>query len=172
MVQNPVVLIKTKVGDIKVELYPDKAPITVANFLKYVENKLYDGTSFFRTVTMDNQPTSPVKIEVIQGGQVVKEKEYPPIEHEITEKSGLKHKYGTISMSRTKPGSATSSFFFCLRDEPELDYGGKRNADSQGFSAFGMVLSGMDVIKKIHQSPKEAQRLVPVIDIVSVTLVK
>jgi peptidyl-prolyl cis-trans isomerase A (cyclophilin A) len=169
MASNPVVLIKTKVGDIKVELYPDKAPITVTNFLKYTENKLYDGTSFFRTVTMDNQPTSPVKIEVIQGGQVPKEKEYPPIEHETTEKTGLKHKLGTISMSRGKPSSATSSFFFCIRDEPELDYGGNRNADGQGFSAFGTVISGMGVVKKIHQSPKEAQRLIPVIEITEVT---
>ena len=168
MKANPIVLMKTELGDIKVEIFEDKAPITVANFLSYVGSKLYDSTTFFRTVTMDNQPNSTIKIEVIQGGQVEKEKEHSPMEHETTQKTGLKHLEGTISMSRMKPGSATSSFFFCIRDEPELDYGGHRNADGQGFSAFGRVVSGMDVVKRIHQQPKEEQRIQPPVKIIEI----
>ena len=168
MKANPIVLMKTELGDIKVEIFEDKAPITAANFLSYVDSKLYDDTTFFRTVTMDNQPNNLVKIEVIQGGQVEKGREYSPIGHETTEKTGLSHLEGTISMSRMKPDSATSSFFFCVRDEPELDYGGHRNADGQGFSAFGRVVSGMEVIKKIHRQAKDGQRIQPPVKITEI----
>jgi len=155
------------------EVSLNKAPITSANFLRYVDEKLYDGTSFFRTVTEDNQPTpqqpTAVKILVIQGGQVDKAKEHPPIEHETTQKTSVRHVVGAVSMSRSKPGTATSSFFICIRDEPELDFGGQRNADGQGFSAFGRVVSGMDVVERIHTQPKEGQRLQPPIKILSIT---
>jgi peptidyl-prolyl cis-trans isomerase A (cyclophilin A) len=170
---NPVVQVKTELGNIKIEINEKEAPITSKNFLRYVDDKLYDGTNFFRTVTLDNQPTkeqpTAVKILVIQGGQVEKAKEYPPIEHETTEKTGLRHIEGAISMSRGKPGSATSSFFLCIRDEPELDYGGHRNSDGMGFSAFGKVVSGMDVVNKIHEQPKEGQRITPPIKIFSIS---
>ena len=165
---KPKVLVKTAVGDFSVELYPSKAPVTVENFLRYVDEGLYDGTTFARTVTMENQPNNDVKIEVVQGGMVAKEKSYPPIEHETTDVIGLKHLEGTISMARGKPGSATASFFLCLRDEPELDYGGQRNKDGQGFSAFGMVTEGMDVVREIHKQPYEGQRLVHPVEIISI----
>ena len=164
----PKVVIKTPLGDIHVELYSDKAPVTVDNFLRYVDAKLYDGTTFSRTVTMENQPNDEVKILVIQGGMVAKEKSFPPIPHETTEVTGLKHLRGTISMARFKPGSAAASFFFCLRNEPELDYGGKRNKDLQGFASFGMVTEGMNVIHKIHQQPYEGQRLTSPVEIISI----
>jgi len=160
-----VVLIETTMGEIKVEVYPKKAPITSNNFLKYVDAGLYDGTSFFRTVTMQNQPDDDVRIEVIQGGQVPKEKEYDPIQLERTTKTGLKHLDGVISMGRYKPDSAKSSFFFCIGDQPELDYAGKRNPDGQGFAAFGKVIEGMDVVRKIQVMPHEGQRLTPPIEI-------
>ena len=165
---TPVVLIETTMGDIKVELYPEKAPITAANFLRYVDEGLYDGTSFFRTVTMDNQPNNDVKIEVIQGGQVPKEKEYPPILLERTTLTGLKHLDGVISMGRFKPDSAKSSFFFCIGDQPELDYEGKRNPDGQGFAAFGITIDGMDVVRAIQVEPHEEQRLTPPIEILKI----
>ena len=165
---DPLVLIRTELGDIKVEVYEGKAPVTAANFLRYVENKLYDGTNFFRTVTLDNQPNNEVKIEVIQGGQVDQQKAFPPIEHETTQMTGLRHLDATISMARTKPGSVTSSFFICINDQPELDFGGKRNPDGQGFAAFGKVVSGMEVVRKIHKQPKEAQRLQPPVKIISI----
>jgi len=169
---DPLVLIGTELGDIKVEVYEGKAPVTAANFLRYVDNRLYDGTTFFRTVTLDNQPNNDVKIEVIQGGQVDQQKAFPPIEHETTQMTGLCHLDGAISMARTKPGSATSSFFICIGDQPELDYGGHRNPDGQGFAAFGKVVSGMDVVRKIHKQPKDAQRLQPPIKIILVTRLK
>lgn len=165
---NPVVIIKTTMGDIKVDIYEDKAPITAANFLRYVDEGLYDGTTFFRTVTMDNQPNSPVKIEVIQGGQVPKDKEYEPIKLERTTLTGLKHVDGAISMGRFKPNSAKSSFYFCIGDWPSLDYQGERNPDRQGFAAFGMVTEGMDVVRKIQVEPYEGQRLTPAIEITSI----
>ena len=156
-------------GKIKVEVYQEKAPITAGNFLGYVDDGLYDGTTFFRTVTMDNQPNNDVKIEVIQGGQVPKEKEYEPIKLERTTLTGLKHLEAVIRMGRFKPDSAKSSFFFCIGDQPELDYGGKRNPDGQGFAAFGKVIEGMDVVRAIQVEPYEEQRLTPPIEIIKIS---
>ena len=169
MVSHSKVLIETSMGKIKVEVYQEKAPITAGNFLGYVDDGLYDGTTFFRTVTMDNQPNNDVKIEVIQGGQVPKEKEYEPIKLERTTLTGLKHLDGVISMGRFKPDSAKSSFFFCIGDQPELDYGGKRNPDGQGFAAFGKVIEGMDVVRAIQVEPHEEQRLTPPIEIIKIS---
>ncbi len=165
MSTNPTVLIETTMGDIKVELYEMNAPITSGNFLRYVDEGLYDGTTFFRTVTMDNQPNDNAKIEVIQGGQVPKEKEYEPIPLERTTVTGVRHLDGIISMGRFQPDSAKSSFFICIGDQPELDYGGKRNPDGQGFAAFGKVIEGMDVVRAIQLEPYEGQRLTPPIEI-------
>ena len=155
-------------GDIKVEIFASKTPITSGNFLKYTDGGLYNGTTFFRTVTMDNQPDSPVKIEVIQGGQVPKDKEYSPIKLERTSLTGLKHVDGVISMGRFKPNSAKSSFYFCIGNQPSLDYQGNRNPDMQGFAAFGMVIEGMNVVRAIQVEPYEGQRLPPPIEIVSI----
>jgi len=164
--ENPVVLIKTEKGDITVEVDLVRAPVTAANFLRYVDGKLYDGSVFHRTVTLDNQPNNTVRIEVIQGGQLSEEKEFPPIAQETTAATGLKHLDGTISMARGTPGSATSSFFFCIGPQPELDFGGRRNPDGQGFAAFGKVVSGMDVVKAIHVLPAEGQSLKPPVKII------
>jgi peptidyl-prolyl cis-trans isomerase A (cyclophilin A) len=166
--KNPVVLIKTEKGDITVEVDLARAPVTAANFLRYVDGKLYDGSVFHRTVTLDNQPNNAVRIEVIQGGQLSEEKEFPSIAQETTAATGLKHLDGTISMARGIPGSATSSFFFCIGPQPELDFGGKRNPDGQGFAAFGKVVSGMDVVKAIHVLPAEGQSLKPPVKIISI----
>jgi peptidyl-prolyl cis-trans isomerase A (cyclophilin A) len=166
--KNPVVLIKTEKGDITVEVDLARAPVTAANFLRYVDGKLYDGSVFHRTVTLDNQPNNAVRIEVIQGGQLSEENEFPPIAQETTAATGLRHVDGTISMARGTPGSATSSFFFCIGLQPELDFGGKRNPDGQGFAAFGRVVKGMDVVKAIHVLPAEGQSLKPSVKIISV----
>jgi len=169
--RNPLVLITTPLGDITVEILRDRAPVTSDNFLRYVDDGLLDGTSFFRTVTTENQPGSDVKIEVIQGGTAPKDAAYPskhpPIEHETTETTGLSHTDGTVSMARWAPGTATSSFFICIGDQPELNYGGKRNPDRQGFAAFGRVRAGMKVVRDIHKQPHEGQRLEPPIEIKS-----
>jgi peptidyl-prolyl cis-trans isomerase A (cyclophilin A) len=167
--ENPKVLIKTELGDITVEIYADKAPGTAANFLAYVDAKLYDGTVFHRTVTLASPRNRPIKIEVIQGGQVAPDMSLPAIPLERTSITGVKHLDGAISMARSGPDTATSSFFFCLGDQPELDFGGKRNADGQGFAAFGRVVAGMEVVRKIHRSPvNDQEQLTPPIKILSV----
>ncbi len=168
------VLLRTQLGDIELQLAATHAPKTTANFLRYVKAGLYNGGEFHRTVTMDNQPQNPVKIQVIQGGVPIdREKDvFLPIKLERTSQSGLSHKDGTVSMARSEPDSATSDFFICVGDQPELDFGGKRNPDGQGFAAFGRVIRGMDVVRKIHASPAEGQKLTPPIKIISATVVK
>jgi len=146
------VQIETSMGSITVELYAAKAPVTVANFLRYVDEKRYDNGSFYRVVRMDNQATSPVKIEVIQGGvHDDSSKILPPIPQETTNITGVLHLDGTISLARGQPESGASEFFICINDQPELDFGGKRNPDGQGFAAFGKVTKGMKVVRKIQQ---------------------
>jgi len=166
-IKKPTVTIVTEKGDIVVELYPNRAPYTVYNFLKYVDEDRYNGATFYRTVTLDNQPDDSIKIEVIQGG--LYDDNHPralsPVNHETTKKTGIKHLNGTISMARNAPGTATSEFFICIGDQPELDYGGKRNPDGQGFAAFGRVIKGMDVVRVIHGSPAIGQALTPRIKI-------
>jgi peptidyl-prolyl cis-trans isomerase A (cyclophilin A) len=165
---NPRVVIATEKGDIVVEVDLVRAPVTAANFLRYVDTGRYDGSTFHRTVTLANQPDDKVKIEVIQGGQLDEAKEFPPVAHETTRATGLRHLDGTISMARSAPGSATSSFFFCVGDQPELDFGGRRNPDGQGFAAFGRVVEGLHVVRTIHGLPAEGQQLKPAVRILSV----
>ncbi|PCI34258.1 MAG: peptidylprolyl isomerase [Alphaproteobacteria bacterium] len=147
------VIMKTSAGDVTFELYPEAAPITVENFLKYVDGKHYDGGSFYRVVRMDNQAQNKIKIEVIQGGMGADVTEFPfaPITHETTNDTGILHKDGVLSMARFEPGSATSDFFICVNDQPHLDFGGERNPDGQGFATFGKVIAGMDVVRAIQK---------------------
>ncbi|MBK3518611.1 peptidylprolyl isomerase [Carboxylicivirga marina] len=167
---NPRVEIKTTKGDVICEIYEDRAPITACNFLKYVDEKRYDSAIFYRVVTLSNQNNSPVKIEVIQGGLFVDEtiEQLQPIQHEPTNVTGIKHLDGTISMARLEPGSASSEFFICIGSQPELDYGGKRNADGKGFAAFGRVVHGIDVVKKIHVLENTNQMLDAMVKIESI----
>jgi len=160
--------IETAAGDIRIEVYPDRAPVTAANFLRYVDAGLYDGTTFFRVLTPDNQPDNKYKIEVIQGGDVADEKCFPPIAHETTKATGLRHLDGTVSMARAEPGTASCSFFICISDQPELDCGGRRNPDGQGFAAFGQVVAGMDVVRRIQAMEKEKQYLKKPLAIISI----
>jgi peptidyl-prolyl cis-trans isomerase A (cyclophilin A) len=166
------VVIRTGLGEIRVALFRDLAPVTVDNFLEYVRCGHYDGGSFYRTVRRDNQPENPVKIEVIQaGGHPWEENfEHPPIMLERTSETGLRHSDGTISMARGGPDTATSSFFICIGDQPDLDYGGRRNPDGQGFAAFGQVVDGMDVVRQIHQYESRGQSIMPPVGIVSATV--
>jgi peptidyl-prolyl cis-trans isomerase A (cyclophilin A) len=169
--RNPPVLIRTEYGDIFVRLYPEKAPVTVSNFLRYVDEGRFKGATFYRVVRMDNQPDNNIKIEVIQGG--LYEDNHPamlsPIPHETTRETGILHKNGVISMARWQPGTATSEFFICIGDQPELDYGGMRNTDGQGFAAFGKVIKGMDVVKKIQSLPANGQYLNPRVPILEIS---
>lgn len=178
---NPRVRVQTELGEIVLELDPQRAPLTTANFLKYVDAGHYDGGTFHRTVRLDNQPESPVKIEVIQAGVAAdKAKQgFPAISLERTSVTGILHKDGVVSMARGTPDSATSGWFITINDQPSLDFGGARNPDGQGFAAFGRVVSGMDVVRKIQAAPSsanmstnvEAQRLTPPIKILKASRV-
>ena len=175
------VRVQTELGDIFIEVDPIKAPNTTANFLNYVDGGHYDGGVFHRTVKMDNQPESPVKIEVIQAGVNPDRARdgLPAIALERTSATGLLHKDGAVSMARGGPDSATSGWFICINDQPSLDFGGARNPDGQGFAAFGRVVSGMEVVRKIQAAPSstnmssnaQAQRLTPPIRILKVARV-
>ena len=171
--KSPRVVIKTSLGSIEVELDAKHAPNTTANFLRYVDAGRYKGGRFHRTVTMQNQPDKKIKIEVIQGGvnPLYASKDYPAIKLERTNKTGIHHLNGTISMARDGADTATSDFFICINDQPALDFGGKRNPDGQGFAAFGHVIKGMDVLKKIQMAPSDnkTQHLTPPITILSIT---
>jgi peptidyl-prolyl cis-trans isomerase A (cyclophilin A) len=162
------VVVETGAGNFVVELDATRAPRTTANFLRYVDGGFYDGGRVHRTVKMDNQPNNKIKIEVIQAGPNPDraKQEFPPIPLERTTQAGLSHKDGAISMSRTGPDDATADFFICIGDQPSLDFGGMRNPDGQGFAAFGKVVSGMDVVRKIQAAPAEGQRLTPPVPIV------
>jgi len=166
----PRVLIRTELGTTEVELEAKKAPATVANFLRYVDGKFYDGGVFHRTVTADNQPKDKVRIQVIQGAANPKREKdaFPPIKLERTNRTGLKHADGAISMARDGPDTATHEFFLCVGAQPSLDFGGKRNPDGQGFAAFGRVVKGMGVVKKIQAAPANGQTLTPPVKILSI----
>ncbi len=168
------VLIRTDLGDISVELYMEKAPVTASNFLAHVEHDDYTNSMFYRVVRMDNQPQSKVKIEVIQGGLFHDEvlDTITPIRHESTQETGILHTDGVISMARMEPGSASTEFFICIGDQPSLDHGGKRNPDGQGFAAFGKVVKGMDIVRAIQAQADEGQYLKEQVKIREISLIK
>ena len=148
------VLMSTSQGEISIDLYLDKAPVTAANFLQLVENGDMDGGSFYRVVSYENDRGSP-KIEVIQGGLGDASEGFETIDHETTEQTGILHTDGVISMARGAVGTASTEFFICIGDQPGLDFGKPRNADEQGFAAFGKVVSGMDIVRKIQGLPAD-----------------
>ena len=160
------VVIETDKGNIDVSLDSARAPVSVTNFLRYVDGGFYSGGKFHRTVTSSNQPNNAVRIEVIQGGPSPQQGQgFPAIELERTNVTGLHHRDGTISMARAGPNTATADFFICIGDQPSLDFGGKRNPDGKGFAAFGRVTTGMDVVRAIQGSPAQGQALTPPITI-------
>jgi len=165
--ERPRVSIETALGVIEVELDAKAAPATVTNFLRYVQAGLYNDGEFHRTVTPANQPTNAIRIQVIQASaNPAKTNElFAPIPIERTRQTGLRHRDGTISMARDEPDSAQDQFFICVEDQPELDFGGKRNRDGQGFAAFGQVVKGMEVVRRIQSAPADGQTLKPTVRI-------
>lgn len=174
----------TQLGTFDVQLEGERAPLTVRNFVRYVEDGAYDGAAFSRVVSpktsgngllpgleeLDSAilPNGDVPISVVQGDARTGARIGAPIALETTAETGLSHLDGTLSMGRLEPDSATTEFFLCLGDQPALDFGGQRNPDGQGFAAFGRVSAGMDVVRAIHASPAAGQSLDPVIGILSV----
>jgi peptidyl-prolyl cis-trans isomerase A (cyclophilin A) len=163
----------TSMGEILVEVYPDRAPVTARNFLDHVEKGSYTNSCFYRVVRLDNQPMNPVKIEVIQGGVFEEEKldVIAPIPHESTAVTGILHTDGVISMARMEPGSASTEFFICVGDQPSLNFGGARNPDGQGFAAFGKVIKGMELVRSIHALPDQGQYLVEKVRILEMSVI-
>jgi peptidyl-prolyl cis-trans isomerase A (cyclophilin A) len=161
------VRLETPLGPIVIEVDAARAPATAANFLRYVDRGDYDGGRFHRTVRVGNQPDKKILIDVVQAGRdpASPQPEWPPIGLERTSMTGLRHVDGAVSMARDGPDTATSDFFICVGDQPELDFGGKRNPDGQGFAVFGRVVEGMDVVRRIHGSPADGQGLTPPVSI-------
>jgi len=144
------VVIKTKLGTIEIEVYPDRAPLTADNFLYYVDNNLYDGEGFYRAVRPKTDPLG-MGMQIIQGGLLSAETVTAPIDHETTGMSGLSHIDGAVSMARDEPGTGSAAYFFIsIGDNTFLDYGGARNPDGQGYAVFGQVVKGMDVVRAIQ----------------------
>ena len=159
--KDTIIEMNTVYGSIYVKLFVKEAPTTCNNFLRYIDQHRYKDFHFYSTVTMYNESMSNIKIEVIQGGLGFEKHPLglPPILHETTNATGIKHMNGTISMARIEPGSASSEIFICINDQPELNYGGRRNIDGQGFAAFGKVIKGLNVVKEIHSLPQKDQFL-------------
>jgi peptidyl-prolyl cis-trans isomerase A (cyclophilin A) len=172
------VRIETALGAIDIAVDTRRAPVTAGNFLKYVDGGFYDGGRFHRATRPDNYtPAPPDKpaMEIIQGGINPERRRdgFPPIPLERTSVTGLKHVVGTVSMARTPSAdSARSDFFICLDDQPSLDFGGKRFDDAQGGGAFGRVVRGMDVVRRIQQQPVEKQSLTPPVAITRMSRVR
>jgi peptidyl-prolyl cis-trans isomerase A (cyclophilin A) len=153
------VCVQTDMGSFDVEIDVAHAPVTAANFLKYVDGGFYDGGQVHRSARLETQTTRPVKIEVIQA-RINPERssaQFPPIPLERTSITGLRHTDGVISMARGGPDSARSDFFICVGDQLSLDFGGARNPDGYGFAAFGRVVSGMNVVRAIHRAPADGE---------------
>lgn len=144
------VTLDTADGPILVEVYPDKAPITAGNFLRYVDEKRFDDATFYRASKVPNAP----EYGLVQGGvQNDPKRVLKPIAHEPTTKTGLSHVNGALSMGRTSPGTATSDFFICVGDMTYMDADPKQPGDNLGFAVFGKVVEGMDTVKKILAEP-------------------
>ena len=147
---RPRVNLITADGVITLELAADRAPISSANFLRYVDRKRLDGTSFYRAMKSNPDPLAGL----IQGGaKNDPARLFAPIAHESTTLTGLKHLDGTISLARNEPGSATCDFFICVGPQPYLDADPSAPGDNLGFAAFGQVVDGMDVVRKILVAP-------------------
>ena len=151
--------IETPEGPIVLDLNLAKAPITAGNFLKYVDGKRFDGATFYRA----SHPPGDANYGVLQGGlQNDPEKLLKPIAHEPTNKTGILHHHGTISMARNAPGTATADFFICIGDQSYLDADLSKPGDNQGFAAFGQVAAGMATVKKILAMPTGGKATNPV----------
>lgn len=141
------VVLDTDAGRIVVALDRGRAPLTVANFLRYVDGKKFDGESFYRAMPYGDGG-------LIQAGITSDTRKLlPTIEHEPTSKTGIKHLAGTLSMARAEPGTARSDFFILTTDIPGFDAASGQPGDDLGFAAFGRVVEGMDVVKRIFATP-------------------
>jgi peptidyl-prolyl cis-trans isomerase A (cyclophilin A) len=145
----------TDAGSFTVEVDSGRAPITATNFLRYVDAGLYDSGAFMRAVRPGTETRTDYPIQVVQAriDQARRRQGFAPIPLERTRDTGLRHVDGAVSMARAGVDSATNEFFICVGPQPELDFGGRRNPDGQGFAVFGRVVRGMDAIRRIQGAP-------------------
>jgi peptidyl-prolyl cis-trans isomerase A (cyclophilin A) len=157
---NPHVLIHSNYGEIEVELFPKQAPKTVAAFLSYVDSGFYDHSSFYRVLLTEGL-TDNDNVGIIQGGIWQTDTKHlltiPGIVHESTQQTGLSHTDGTISLARTTLGSANTEFFICIGDQTQFDSDNKMQGDGQGYAAFGRVIKGMSIVRKIQLQPSNGE---------------
>ena len=170
---KPTIDIETNFGDIIVELYPEKAPKTVAAFLSYVDSGYFKNSSFYRVLKKEDQPMNVAKTQLIQGGlwqtKIKKQQTIPGIPLETTKETGILHTKGVISLARNEdPNSGNTEFFICMDDEPDYDYGGDASPDKKGYVTFGKVISGMKYVKQIHAQPDFETTFRPPIKIVNI----
>lgn len=148
--RQPRVEMRTGAGIIVIAVFDARAPLSAGDFLNYVGAGAYDGGRFFRVVRPDTDRKRPPHIDVVQGGARPGSHSWAPVKHESTAMTGLRHLDGTVSLTRDAPGTGSGNeFFVCVGAQPELDFGGHRNPDLQGFAAFGQVVAGMDVVRRI-----------------------
>ena len=164
----PTITISTNYGDIEAELYPAKAPKTVAAFLSCIDKGFYKNTTFYRVLKDDEMPTD-YNSGLIQGGIWPNLKSVVGIGHESTKLTGLSHTDGTLSMARTGVGTATTEFFICIGDQTSLDAGRSGTKDSLGFAAFGKVINGMSIVRKIQATKNNGDQLIEKITINNIT---
>jgi len=169
--KNPHIIIKTNFGNVEAELYPEKAPKTVAAFLSYVDSGFFKNCSFYRVLFVESM-ASDYNTGVIQGGiwqsNNKKAAALPGVAHEPPKQTGLSHTTGTLSLARSTPGTANSEFFICIGDQTGYDSSKKFNPDGLGFAAFGRVVSGMEIVRKIHTQPANGQAFIKPVTIVSI----
>lgn len=148
----------TAEGLLVLELFAEKAPLTAANFLRYVDSGRYDKSTFYRAVTAGNSTT----LGLVQGGaRMLPGAQIPPVPHEPTSQTGLAHTDGMLSLARLTPGSGTSDFFICCGDNRYLDANPAAQGDNAGFAVFGRVAEGMDIVRRILVMEKSQEAEVP-----------
>jgi len=146
------VVVSTALGEIHVVLESQRAPVTVANFLRYVDGKRFDNITLYRAVKVD----ADGNFGLVQGGlRGDAKKLFKPIAHESPATTGLSHVDGTISMARHDPGTATADFFFVIGDLVSLD--GKSDGSDPGYAAFGQVSQGMEILKQVLLAPRSEE---------------
>jgi peptidyl-prolyl cis-trans isomerase A (cyclophilin A) len=166
------IVMTTSLGDIVLGLESERAPLTTANFLRYIDQRRLDGTTFYRAMDLGRG------FGLVQGGTKNDPRRLlPPVAHEPTTQTGLSHTDGTISLARAAPGSANADFFIVVGDLVSLDAQTNGSGDPDGFAAFGRVIQGMDIVRQIMAAPTSptegegvmrGQMLSPVVQIVTV----
>ncbi len=169
----PQILITTSLGNIEAELYPDKAPKTVAAFLSYIDSGFYKNSSFYRVLFVESM-ASDFNTGIIQGGiwqsNNKKATELPGIIHESPRQTGLSHTTGTLSLARTTAGTANTEFFICIGDQTGYDSSKNFNPDGLGFAAFGRIVTGMDIVREIHNQRANGQSFIKPVTILNIVL--